>query len=272
MRNTLVTVIAVGVLSSTLALAGAPVGAGKVFAGSEGESIAVIPLTTQGPKGEKQVLVHIQGTDSAFDGKPMLATINEQSRGANYIIQYRGDDYYVFVTRESSGSKNYELWVPGHKNAIKVSFDDKRTQGLKSEDVYSQYEKLKKDGTLDKMAAFNRKERQDSQQGSFNELVKGMNDACGTRLSATIDWKSIPDDTLKKYSVSSYCGNPLEALRKLCETPVGKRIISAKVKSFGCQFGSELKLDVKAGAVSFTTQQDAANQEEFATQYFEKNL
>jgi hypothetical protein len=272
MRNTLVTVIAVGVLSGTLALAAAPVGAGKVFAGSEGESIAVIPLTTNGPKGEKQVLVHVQGTDSEFDGKPMLATISEQSRGANYVIPYKGEDYYVFVMREGSGSKSYELWVPGHKNAIRVSFDDKRTQALKAEDAWSQYEKLKKDGTLSKMAAFNRKERQEAQQGYFNDLAKGMNDACGTKVPATIDWKSVSDELIKQYSISSYCGNPLEALRKLCGSPVGKRVISAKVKTFACQFGPELKLDVKAGAVSFTTQQDAANQEEFATQYFEKNL
>jgi hypothetical protein len=99
-----------------------------------------------------------------------------------------------------------------------------------------------------------------------------MNAACGTNVTATIDWKSVTDDIIKRYSISSYCGNPLEALQKLCGSNVGKRVISAKVKSFSCRFGPELKLEVKDGAVSFTTQQDAANQDEYAMQFFEKNL
>jgi hypothetical protein len=272
MKNTLATVIAVGALCGTLASAAAPVGSGKVYAGSEGESVAVIPLTTPGPKGEKQVLLAVQGTGSEFDGKPMVHAVNEQSRGVNYITQYKGEDFYTLVMRESSGSKRYELFVPSHRDAIIVSFDDKRTQALKPEDAYAQYEKLQKDGTLAKLVAFNRKEREDSQRQGFSEVAKAMNEGCGTQVVASVDWKSVTDEILKRYSVSSYCGNPLDALRKLCESKVGKRIIQAKVKTFSCQFGPELKLETKDGAVSFTTQQDAANQEEFATQYFEKNL
>jgi hypothetical protein len=274
MRNTLAAVFAVGVLASTLASAEAPVGTGKVYAGSEGESVAVIPLTTKGPKGEKQVLLSIQGTDTEFDGKPLPHTVYEQSRGADYVTQYKGNDFYTLVVREAygSGSKKYELFVPGHRDAIIVSYDEKRTQALKSEDAYAQYQKLQKDGTLAKLAAFNRKERESGQQEGFAPVLKGMNDACGTSVTATIDWKSISDEVIKKYSVASYCGNPLDALRKLCDSAAGKKAIQAKVKKYACQFGSELKLDVKAGQVSFTTQQDAANQEEFATQYFEKNL
>jgi hypothetical protein len=265
-------VIAVGVLCGTSASGGAPVGAGKVYVGPEGESVAVIPLTTQGPKGEKQFLLAVQGTDSEFDGKPMLHTAYEQSRGMNYVTQYKGEDYNTLVVREGSGSKKYDVWVPGHRKAISVSFDEKRTQALKAEDLYSQYEKLKKDGTLAKLAAFSRKEREDGQQQGFAETVKAMNEACGTQVAATVDWKSVSDELIKRYSISSYCGNPLEALQKLCGSPVGKRVISAKVKKFTCQFGPELKLELKDGAVSFTTQQDAANQEEYATKFFEKSL
>jgi len=272
MRNTLATVIAVGVLSSMLASAETPVGTGKVYTGSEGESVAVIPLTTKGPKGEKQVLLYIQGTDTEFDGKPLLHTVSEQSRGADYVTPYKGNDYYTLVVREAYGSKKYELYVPGHRDGITVSYDEKRSQGLKAEDVYAQYQKLQKDGTLAKFAAFNRQERESGQQEGFTLVLKAMNDACGTSVTATIDWKSISDEVIKTYSISSYCGNPLEALQKLCDSPAGKKAIQAKVKKYSCQFGSALKLDVKAGQVSFTTQQDAANQEEFATQYFEKNL
>jgi hypothetical protein len=272
MRSILVTVIAVGVLYGTSARAGAPVGAGKVYSGPEGETVAVIPLTTQGPKGEKQALLSVQGTDSEFDGKPLLHTINEHNKGINYITQYKGEDYYTLQMREHAGSKKYELWVPGRSKALIVAFDEKRSQALKAADIYEQHEKLKKDGTLTRLAAFSRQEREAQQQAGFTEVVKEMNAACGTSVTATIDWKSVTDDIIKKYSIPSYCGNPLEALQKLCASKVGKRVISAKVKSFSCQFGPELKLEVKEGAVSFITQQDASNQEEYATKFFEKNL
>src|SRR5690606_20374395 len=160
----------------------------------------------------------------------------------------------------------------GRSKALSVSYDEKRSQALKAAGLYEQHEQLKKDGTLAKLAAFNREEREAGQQVAFTQVVNAMNAACGTKVTATIDWKSVTDDIIKRYSISSYCGNPLEALEELCGSPVGKRLISAKVKSFTCQFGPELKLEVKEGAVSFTTQQSAANQEEYATQFFEKNL
>jgi hypothetical protein len=272
MRSTLAAVIAVGVLCGTSALAAAPVGAGKVYSGAEGVAVTVVPLTTEGPKGEKQALLLVQGTDSEFDGKAMLHSINETNRGADYITQYKGEDFYTLVMRGSSSAKSYELWVPRHRDALKVAYDEKRSEAVKAEDIYDKYQKLQKDGTLAKMAAFNRPEREAANERGFAELLKGMNDACGTKMTAAIDWKSVSDEVIKRYSVSSYCGNPLEALRRLCETPVGRRIISAKVKKVSCQFGKELKLDIQDGAVSFTTEQEAANQEELASEFFKKNL
>jgi hypothetical protein len=273
MRSILVTIIALGVLSGTSAVAGPPVGAGKVYSGPEGVSVAVIPLTTQSSTGEKQALVYVQGTESEFDGKAMLHSVSgEGGPRTNYITQYKGEDFYTVQVRESYGSKRYDLWVPGRNKEITVSFDEKRTKDLDAEDVYEKYEKQKKDGTLGRMAAYNRKERETGQQEGFTEAVNAMNAACGTKVTATIDWKSVTDDIIKKYSVSSYCGGPLEALKSLCASPVGKKAVSANVKSFTCQFGPELKLEVNAGTVRFTTQQDAANQEEYAAQFFEKNL
>jgi hypothetical protein len=269
MRIILATFIA---LSAMRASADAPVGAGKVYAGSEGESVAVIPLTAKGPQGEKQVLLYVQGTDSPFDGKALLHSVNEMSRGVDYITEYRGNDFYTLVVRDSWGSKRYELWVPEQRKAIIVSYDEKRSQALKADDIHALHEKQKKDGTLSRMAAFNRKEREAGNEQTLAEEVKALNEACGTQVTASIDWKSVSDEVIKKYSISSYCSSPLTALRRLCDSAAGKKAIQAKVKKVTCQFGSELKLAIQAGAVSWTTEKDAANQEEFATKFFEKNL
>lgn len=272
MRIILAVVIAVGVLSGTSASAEEPVGSGKVYVGPEGESVAVIPLTAKGPNDSKQFVLYVQGTDSEFDGKAMLHTMTEQSRGFDYVTQYKGEEFHTVIVRDAYGSKKYEMWVPGRAKTIVVNFDEKRTKALDAEDVYEKHTKQKKDGTLGRLAAFNRKEREATGVEGLAEQVKALNDTCGTKVTATIDWKSVTDDAIKTYSISSYCATPLNALQRLCDTPGAKKIIQAKVKTLACQFGPEMKLDVKAGAVSWTTAVDAANQEEFATKYFEKNL
>jgi hypothetical protein len=272
MRIILATVIVVGVLCGVPAWADAPVGKGKVYSGSEGESVAVIPVTTKNAQGKKQALLQIQGTDSDFDDKALMAWIDDAGRGVNYVTQYKGEDYHTLVVREAYGSKSYELYVPGRLESFKVSYDEKRTEALKSADAWALYQKLTKDGTLGRMAAYNRKERETGHNQGLAEELKSLNEACGTKVTASIDWKSVSDDVIKAYSISSYCANPLSALRRLCESPAGKKAIQAKVKKLSCQFGPEMKVDIKDGTVSWTTATDAGNQEEFATKFFEKNL
>jgi hypothetical protein len=271
MRITLAVFIAAAMLCGTSAWA-APVGAGKVYSGPEGESVAVIPLTGPESQGGKQYLLYVQGTGSVLDGKALLHTIHEFDNHANYITQYRGEDFYTLAMRDRGG-KRYELAVPNKRDSLKVTFDEKRTQALKADDVYALYQKQKSDGTLSKLAAFNRKEREAGHEQGLAEELKQLNAACGTQVSSTVDWKSVSDDVIKKYSVSSYCSSPLTSLQKLCtESAVARKIISAKVKKVSCQFGPELKLELQGDLVRFTTAQDASNQEEFATKFFQNNL
>jgi len=272
MRITLAMVIAAALLCGASASAAAPVGAGKVYSGPEGESVAVIPLTGAESQGGKQYLLLVQGTGSEFDGKALPHTLYEFDGHANYLTQYRGNDYVTLAMR-NRGGKRYELNAPGMKDGLKVTFDEKRSQALKPGEVYALHQKQKADGSLGKLAAFNRKERETEQEQGLAEALKGVNEACGAKLSATVDWKSVSDDTLKQYSISSYCSSPLTALRSLCESAaVARRIIPAKVKKVSCQVGPELKLEMQGDTARWTTAVDAGNQEDFARKFFEKNL
>jgi hypothetical protein len=271
MRITLVTIIAAVLLCGASAGA-APAGSGKVYAGPEGESVAVIPLTEPDAQGGKQFLLYVQGTGSLFDGKALLHTIYEFDKNANYLTQYRGESYVTLAMRDR-GNKRYELSAPGMKDSLAVTFDEKRTQALKADDIYALYQKQKADGTLGKLAAFNRKERETGHEQGLADELKAMNEKCGTNVTATVDWKSVSDDIIKRYSISSYCGSPLSALRGLCESAaVARKIISAKVKKVSCQFGPEMKLELQGDLVRWTTATDGSNQEEFARKFFEKNL
>jgi hypothetical protein len=176
MRITLAMIIAAAMLCGTSAWAAAPVGAGKVYSGPEGESVAVIPLTEADAEDGKRFLLYVQGTGSVFDGKALPHELSEFNKHANYFTQYRGQDYSTFIMRER-GSKRYELSVPGNKGGLAVTFDEKRTQALKAGEVHGLYQKQKADGTLEKLAAFNRKERETEQEQGLAEELKEMNEA-----------------------------------------------------------------------------------------------
>jgi hypothetical protein len=263
-------IVAAVVLGATPGLAAAPVEAGKVYVGTEGEEVAVVPLT---PRSEKKFLLRVRGTGSEFDGKVFPYELNDWSTSStvqlNYTTQWRGRDYSALNVR----GQRYELYVPGRQQAIRVTYDEKKTQALKPEEVYAQYQKLQADGTLAKLMAFDRKGEAASQDKAYAEALREMNNACGTSVSAAIDWSSITDDQLKELSISSYCESPLSALEDLCTVSnIARQTVREKVKQVSCRFGNAMEPTLEADRVIWTTTKDAPNQEAFAKRFFKTNL
>jgi hypothetical protein len=270
-RAILAMFIAVAVLGSVPARAAAPVESGKVFSGTEGEQVAVIPLT---PVESKKALLYVQGSGSELDGKVLPHDVDDSSGdGVNYATELHGRGYWTLVVRSNGGRRSYSLNVPGRRDSINLTFDEARTKALKGDEVYALHQKQKADGTLTRLMAFDRKAESAQAESGLAESLKAMNEACGSSATVAVDWNSIPDELLKKYSIASYCGAPFESLQRLCgESAEAKKAIQAQVKEVSCRFGDALKLEVQAGRVSWTTSKDAANQEEFATKYFTENL
>ncbi|WP_233166321.1 hypothetical protein [Archangium sp. Cb G35] len=270
MRAVLAMFIAVGVVSSVPARAAAPVEAGKVFSGREGELVAVVPLS---PVENKKALLRVQGTGSELDGKALPYDVKETGDYVYYTTEIRGRSFSTLIARPASGgTRSYTLNLPGKRDGISVSYDDDRTKSLKGEEVYALHQKQKADGTLTRLMAFDRKAEMAEAEASLAEPVKSMNTACGTSVKVAIDWNSISDELIKSYSIASYCESPFDALESLCATAEGKKAIQTHVKEVSCRFGDALKLEVQAGRVAWTTAKDASNQETFATNYFTENL
>ena len=60
-----------------------------------------------------------------------------------------------------------------------------------------------------------------------------------------INWASISDDDIKELSLASYCGEPLDAMGRLCEDSAeAKKTIGAAIKSFSCTMGPAMQLDL----------------------------
>jgi hypothetical protein len=270
LRNLVAVFVTTLVLGSTASLAASPVEAGKVFVGPEGEEVAVVPLA---PRSNKKYLLRVQGTGSEIDGKVLPFELNDSSSMSSeqhsYKTQWRGRGYTVLYMRNSK----YELYVPGRSKEIRVTFDEKRSKALDAEDVYDLHQKQKKDGTVAKLMAFDRKGEIAKQEKDYVTHVQDANTACGTSLSAAIDWTSINDEQLKELSISSYCEAPLASLKQLCTVSnVAKQTVKEKLKQVSCRFGDALEPKVEGDKLIWTTSRDASNQQEFATKFFKTNL
>ncbi|AGC48017.1 hypothetical protein MYSTI_06744 [Myxococcus stipitatus DSM 14675] len=269
MRNLFSLFVTTLLLGATSSLA-APVEDGKVYVGREGEEVAVVPLT---PRSSKKFLLRVKGTGSDLDGKVLPYVLKDWSSSSteqhNYTTQWHGRGYTVLHMRNS----HYELYVPGRSKEIDVSFDEKRTKALESDEVYEQHQKQQADGTLEKLMAFDRKGEMARHDKDYAESLLEANNACGTSVAANIDWASVTDEQLKDLSISSFCEAPLKSMVELCKvSTIAKQTFKARVKQVSCRFADSPAPKLDADRVIWTTSRDASNQQEAATKFFKTNL
>jgi hypothetical protein len=91
---------------------------------------------------------------------------------------------------------------------------------------------------------------------TFQDQVDGQvsfaNSACGTTITAPVEWSGFDQIDLSKaganngsVSVGQYCGEPLEALTYLCHaTPAAKTAIKQHIQKVVCKYGGPGKRDV----------------------------
>ncbi|MEL6195852.1 MAG: hypothetical protein AAFZ38_09465 [Myxococcota bacterium] len=111
-------------------------------------------------------------------------------------------------------------------------------------------------------------------EAELKEKAGEVATACGAKVQTKVDWSKLTESVASNYSISSYCGNPLDALVDLCAGAASKAYIKKKVKKLTCTFGGVGKraLNVKGGAMTFVLDFDAGNNEEFAKKELIKKL
>ncbi len=247
--------------------ADSPVEPGKVFVGGEGVSVAVVPLK---PRADKKVLVRVTGSGTVFDDKVMLHKLEDaDSRRISYETTYHGRDWVTLSVRDNA----YSLAVPGRRDSGTLKFDEAKSKALNADDVYKTHQKQQADGTLQTLSAFNRKEETARQEKQIGETSDSFSKRCGYKLPVKINWSSISDDDIKELSLASYCGDPLDAMGRLCEDSAeAKKTIGATIKSFTCTMGPAMQLDLQGSTLNWTTSRSGRNMSEFARKYLEKKL
>ena len=104
-------------------------------------------------------------------------------------------------------------------------------------------------------------------EANLKKMNDEMNASCESSISVTINWDSFAKADWRDYSVSSYCGAPVETLMDFCAAKKGasKAYIKEKVKSITCLYGGEGKraLNIKSGEISNVVDFKASNLNDF---------
>jgi len=250
--------------------ADAPVEPGRVYVGGDGVAIAVVPLK---PRTDGKALVRVTGSGTVFDDKAILHERGDGDGGkVQYWTTYHGRNWYTITVPSAAEARPFPIYLPGRRD-VTVKLDERKSAELKIDDVYRAYQKQQADGTLKALAAFNRSEENARHEKSLAETGADFTKKCAYKLPVTINWASFSDEDVKELSISTYCGEPLEAMARLCDDSAeAKRTITAAIKSFSCTMGPEMKLDLAGTTLNWTTSRSGRNMSEFARKYLEKKL
>jgi hypothetical protein len=244
-----------------------PVEPGKVFVGPEGLAVTIVPLT---PRADHKVLIRVTGSGSAFDDKAIPHTV-EDGGGTrfDYATTYRGRHWNTINVRDG----RYQVNVPGHRDSPTVRYDEARTKALSADEVYKTYQRQQADGTLTKLAAFDRKEETARHEKQLADTTAAFAKACGATPAVKVDWASFSDADLRELSVASYCGEPLDKLAYLCgESREARQTIATTVKTFTCTMGQAMKLELAGATLAWTTSRSATNMGDFTQRFAEEKL
>ena len=256
-------------LSAGGARAGTDVGNGKVYVGPNGVTVTVVPSRTSGAPGDHKVLVAVAGTGSPFDGKVLPHDVTDDGERTNYETTYHGRRWITLAVREQAMSLN----VPGRRDSTGVRFDEKKTAALKPDPLYAAYAQQQANGSLKALMAFDRRAEIAQRDKEMQESAGGMAKVCGSQPAVRVDWASFSDDDIKEISIASYCGEPLETMRRMCDgSNEAQKTFADKVKTFSCTMGKSMQLELAGTTLSWTTARSATNIGAFTRAYLEKKL
>lgn len=243
----------------------------RVYRGGEGITVTVIPLM---PSPEKDALVEVKGIETKID-EVVLRHKAVEGNDPAWSTTIAGEGFWTLRSEKIWGWKRLLLILPEKPmETIDMVYDEKASKKVKAQEFVKRHEKQLKDGTIQKLAAWNRSERESGNNESFNKDLAAMNQACGTKITANIDWKSVTDEHLKRLSISSYCSPGINALADACTKPEAKGKITKSVKSLICRFTEkDLKMKLEAdGSIQWLTHSDASNVDDFAKAYVQNQF
>ena len=235
----------------------------KVYGSRDGITVTIIRLE---PADEGRAIVVVNGSDSHWDDRPLLHRLVDKGNHLEMQTRDGKEDHATLFGSRSGGDVDWELRLPDHKGAVSLGYDKKRTAKASPEPILGRYLRLKPRSTSGKADRA-------SEEKALARYVALTDRACGTKLAATIEWASVPEEMTKDHEIAGFCEPVLFALRGLCRDDVGKKAIREKVKGVACRIGERLELKGPTGGkLQWTATRKPEDDAAFAKAYFLEHL
>jgi hypothetical protein len=231
------------------------VGKGKVYVGPNGLEVTVLPLN-------KDFMIAVGGSGSVFDDRIISHELKIDGDRTSYQMLFHGRPWNTLTVRGDVVS----LYVPGHRDGITLHYDVAKTAAFKPEPLLALLKVQQRDGA--NQFPYQRKTEIAEQEKQLQTSVDQVRKACGFAPTLQIDWPSISDQDFQQISVSSYCGEPLESMRQMCDdSSEAKRTLANKVKTFACTMGKSAQFGSSGTTLTWTTARNATNVGELTRAY-----
>lgn len=239
----------------------------KVYQSPRGEEVVVVMLK---PPSDNKAVIRVTGSSSLLDGL-VLPYEHSVEQGQEFFTTSWHGRSFSFVQAQGGPSWRWQLYVPGDlRTPHPLTYSEPLTRALQVGTVLALHESQRKDGSLQRFAAFDRAAEQAELEKELRATVAAAAKACGVAISFRVVWSTIDDETLKKYSINSYCSTPLDALAAMCKaSKVASGLLTERVKEVSCGFAATTTLAVTGGVLEWKVDPEAISPEAFATKQLE---
>jgi hypothetical protein len=116
-------------------------------------------------------------------------------------------------------------------------------------------------------------DRNSRETAAFTGQMNSLNRECGTSITASFDWTGADEKDLSEYSAGGWCGDAMDAIKRVCDDAPGKQAVQEKIKHLTCGFGQPRTLSLKdGGTVEYKMDFKAYNNGDFLFEALENAL
>jgi hypothetical protein len=237
----------------------------RVYRGEDGLRVTLVPLVGGDPE---EALIEVTGLPNDFDGLVLRYEKVPQGRDRwSYRTIYRGGEFHTMWQRRVQGEMRVEIYLPDAvRDSRAVTFDEEASAEVDPHDLARRHATIAADGTVAALAEFDREDREARHDEEFESRIARSLEDCGARAATSIDWSTVSDEELRRYSVSSYCGAIGAGLRNLCLYPQGRELVQSQVRAIHCEFGEAHAVGRTAeGKLTWTGHFEGVNAEQAAS-------
>ena len=236
----------------------------QVFSGPQGLEVALAPS-----RDGKEALVRVTGVNHPIDAVVLLTQREQRGNGAEAFVTPLDGRPYTLVQKQRGayGGDQTLTYLPGQRDGIALSYDEKKSKALQPATLLATYEQQNREGVQNLLARFDKDKSIAQAKAALQRKDETASESCGSQVKTTVDWSSISEQQFKTLSIAGYCGEVASQLGSMCNATPAFKTKAADLGQISCRFGPELKLRAEGRQLLFTTQEDAPNQGEFVQQF-----